>query len=68
VLLKLEVKMKYKVYILKTDEITKQAIFIEADFNWGCGFDTIEEANDRIRSRGDDYIHYVILPYVYMTS
>ena len=60
--------MKYKVYIIKTDEVTKQAIFIEADFNWGCGFDTVEEANDRIQNRGDDYVHYVILPYVYMTS
>jgi len=60
--------MKYKVYIVKTDDETKVATFIEADFNWGCGFDTIEDANDRIRSRGYDYVHYVILPYVYMTS
>jgi len=60
--------MKYKVYIVKTDDETKVATFIEAVFNWGCGFDTIEEANDRIQSRGDDYVHYVIFPYVYMIS
>lgn len=60
--------MKYKVYIAKIDEVTKQTIFIEAGFNWDSGFDTIEEANDRIRSIGDDYVHYVILPYVYMMS
>ena len=60
--------MKYKVYIVKTDEVTKQAIFIEAEFNLGCGFDTIEEANERIHNVGDDYVCYAILPYVYMTS
>ena len=60
--------MKYKVYIIKNDEITKQAIFIEADFNLSCGFDTIVEANDMIKNIGDDYVHYVIIPYVYMTS
>ena len=60
--------MKYKIYIVKTDEVTKQAIFIEADFNLFCGFDTIDEANNKIQNIGDDYTYYVILPYVYMTS
>lgn len=58
--------MKYKVYITKTDETTNQVIFIEADFNYGCGFGSIEEANNRIQSVGDDYVNYTILPYIYM--
>jgi hypothetical protein len=66
--LKSEVKMKYKVYIVKTDDETKMVTFIEAEFDCGCGFDTIDEANVRIQSRGDDYVHYTILPYIYMTS
>ena len=53
--------MKYKVYIVKTDEVTKQAIFIEADFNGDCGFNTIKEAKDTIQSRGNDYVQYVVI-------
>lgn len=60
--------MKYKVYIVKTDDETKVAQLIEADFNYDCGFDTIEEANYTIQRKGDDYVNYVILPYIYMTS
>lgn len=60
--------MKYKVYVVKIDDVTKQLTFIEADFNWCCGFDTIEQSYDMINRMGDDYVHYVILPYIYMTS
>ncbi len=58
--------MKYKIYIIKTDDVTKVVTFIEAEINCEWGFDTVEEAKDRIEGRGDAYIHYVILPYVYM--
>jgi hypothetical protein len=60
--------MKYKVYEVTTDSETNKATFTEVEFNWDCGFDTIEEAYDRIQSRGDDYVHYTILPYVCMTN
>ena len=60
--------MKYKIYIVKTDDVTNVATFIEAEFNWGCGFDTIKDAGITIRCVGDNYVHYVILPYVYMNS
>jgi len=60
--------MKYKVYIAKTDEETKQVTFTEADFNPTMGFDTIEEANCSIHGYGYDYVVYVIHPFVFMTS
>ena len=60
--------MKYKIYIVKTDEETKQVIFMESELNWGCGYDSIQEALDRIKSRGDNYIQYTILPYIMMTE
>ena len=59
--------MKYKIYIaLENDENSKNS-FIEADFNFGCGFDSIEEAYQRIVSHGYDYVNYTILPYIYLT-
>lgn len=60
--------MKYKVYIVKTDDVTNVATFIEADFNYGCGFDTIKEAIESIERHGSDYVNYTILPYIYMTD
>lgn len=60
--------MKYKIYQVKNDEVTKVATFIETDFNIGCGFDTIEEAMNRIQTEGEDYIQYTILPYIYMIN
>ena len=60
--------MKYKIYIVKNDDREGAPVqFIEAEFNWGCGCDTIEEAMDMITRNGDDYKQYTILPYIYMT-
>jgi hypothetical protein len=60
--------IKYKCYKIKIDDITKQSILIESDFNYGCGFDSIEEAIDFIQRNGDDYVQYTFLPYIYMNS
>ena len=60
--------MKYKVYIVKEGhEINEPSIFIESEFNYGCGFDDIEEAMLNIQRNGENYIHYTILPYIYLT-
>lgn len=58
--------MKYKIYIVKTSDVTKVVTFEEADFNWGCGCDTVEEALLLLKKNGDDYVTYTILPYIYM--
>lgn len=54
--------MKYKVYIINKKKLK------EADFNYGCGFDTIEEAFGAIKRDGCDYIEYTILPFIYLTD
>lgn len=60
--------MKYKVYIVKNSEETgKPDRFIEAEFNYGCGFDDMQEALLAIQRNGNDYVQYTILPYIYMT-
>jgi len=60
--------MKYKVYKVTTDSKTNKATFTEVEFNWCCGFDTIEEAYESIERNGESYTQYVILPYVYITN
>jgi hypothetical protein len=61
-------KMKYKVYIIKNgEEVGKPDRFIEAEFNYGCGFDNMQEALLEIQRNGNDYVQYTILPYIYMT-
>tara|TARA_R110001592_G_scaffold322937_1_gene601966 strand:+ start:593 stop:796 length:204 start_codon:yes stop_codon:yes gene_type:complete len=61
--------MKYKVYIVKNGkEVGEPETFIEAEFNYGCGFDDMQEALLYIQRNGNDYIQYTILPYIYMTS
>lgn len=57
--------MNYKVYIVKTDDVTKVVSFIEADFNWGCGCETIDEALELIKKCGDECVSYTVLPYIY---
>ena len=60
--------MKYKVYIVKNGhEVGEAETFIEADFNFGCGFDDMEEALLSIKSNGYYCKQYTILPYIYMT-
>ena len=60
--------MKYKIYVVRTSDVTKVSTFEEADFNWGCGCDSIEEAYDMINRNGDSYVTYTILPYIYMSK
>lgn len=60
--------IKYKIYIVNTNEFTKVVEFIEVDFNYGCGYDSLEEANLKIKEYGDNYVHYTILPYMYLTN
>ena len=70
-------EIRYKIYeMVKTTieerqenfEPIKRFIVEEATINdWGCGFDSFEEAAQAIANRGDHYINYTILPYVYMT-
>jgi hypothetical protein len=60
--------MNYKIYIVKNDDREgSQVQFVEAEFNLGCGCDTIEEAMEMIIRNGNDYKQYTILPYIYMT-
>lgn len=60
--------MKYKIYIVKNGfEVGDPETFIEAEFNYGCGFDDMQEALLEIQRNGDDYVQYTILPYIYMT-
>lgn len=56
--------MKYKVYLVKTDFDTNVSTFIEVEFNYGNGFDSIEEAYESIQRNGDDYLNYTILPHI----
>ena len=51
-----------------TGFIDSGMFLLEADFNCGCGFDTMEEAIRQVENRGDDYVNYTILPYIYMTN
>lgn len=61
--------MKYKVYIVKESSIINEpCMFIEAEFNYGCGYDSVEEAMSNIHRDGENYIHYTILPYIYLTN
>ena len=55
-------EIKYKIYEVKKDDTTNAVTFIESELNWLGAFDTVEEACDRIRSRGYDYVHYTVLP------
>lgn len=57
--------IKYKVYVVKTDK-SNIVTFQVADFCIDLCFDTIEEACDAIEHNGDDFVHYTILPDVYM--
>lgn len=61
--------MRYKIYIIKENtENGFPLVFIEADFNYGCGYDSIEEAQKMIEHNGEYYVNYTILPYIYMIS
>lgn len=60
--------MKYKVYIIKYDGVTNITTLIECTFNYGCGYDSIEEAYTNIEKYGDDYVQYTILPYICMVK
>lgn len=56
-------KIGYKIYEVKKDGVTGVVTFIESQLNWAFNtFDTIEDACDRIRSFGDKYVHYTVLP------
>ena len=60
--------MKYKIYVVRTSDVTKVATFEEADFNWGCGCDSVDEALFLLKRNGDDCVTYTILPYIYMSK
>ena len=48
--------MKYKVYIVKNGhEKSEPEKFIEAEFNYGCGFVNTQEALHHINEEGDDF-------------
>lgn len=55
-------EIKYKIYEVKKDDSTNVVTFIESELNWVSAFDTVEEARDKIESRGDKYVHYTVLP------
>ena len=57
--------MKYKVYIITGENRLKLK---EAKFNYGCGFDSINEAMERIKYYGEPFVNYTILPYIYLTN
>ena len=60
--------MKYKVYIVEHSYLVgKPDRFIEAEFNYGRGFDDMQEALLATQRNGDNYVQYTILPYIYMT-
>ena len=58
--------MRYKIYEMTRDDRTKITTFAEASFNYGCGFETTDDAYDMIKVNGVCCIEYAILPYVYI--
>jgi len=62
--------VKYKIYILKesTTHNDGRRFLIEADFNYVCGFDTMEEALERLSIEAVNYVNYTIIPYIYLAD
>lgn len=60
--------MRYKVFIVQKDKKSPILKFVEADFGNDYAFDTEKDAHDAIERRGESFVPYVILPYVYMTD
>ena len=62
--------MKYKIYILVSNGNDKgstiKRVIEDSEFEYN-EFDTIEEAYEAIKNRGNDYCNYTILPYIYLT-
>jgi hypothetical protein len=61
--------MKYKIYILVSNGNDKgstiKRVIEDSKFEYN-EFDTIEEAYEAIKNRGNDYCNYTILPYIYL--
>jgi len=62
--------MKYKIYILVSNGSDKgssiKRVIEDIEFEYDK-FDTMEEAHEAIKNRGNDYCNYTILPYIYLT-
>ena len=62
--------MKYKIYILVTNGNDKgstiKRVIEDNEFEYE-EFDTMEDAYEAIKNRGNDYRNYTILPYIYLT-
>lgn len=63
--------MKYKIYRLASNGITDfgfgKQLILDEEFEYE-EFDTIEEAISTIERRGERYIHYTVLPYIYFQN
>lgn len=59
--------IKYKIY--EMSEKTKGVFKLRQydDYMFDVIFDSIEEAFEVIKNHGNDYTHYTVLPYIYMT-
>jgi hypothetical protein len=59
--------MRYKIYRI-INKSSGKSIFKEASFNHGCGCETIEEAYLLCKEKGETFVDYTILPYIFMTN
>ena len=56
--------MKYKIYVVQTNDYNNPISFFEPKWGFNNEFDSIEEAYAYLSKYGDDFINYTILPHI----